>query len=806
MTEHKNSSPVPNEITSLLAALRRRIRRYVWMEGLAVLVFHVGLLFWLSLAIDRFLEPPVAARAVLWVIAAGVIAVDAWRVLLQYVFTPLTDHSMAIILERRFPQLNDTLLTVLESGHSAELLTEDAALDPEFSELALEREMMQQTHAELMAAIPTLRISQVFRFAPLASATLLAVLAAASVGMFFALAPETGEAYVNRIFRFSDDLYPRHTILELEGFKDGKIRVARGSDLEIRLRAGYRKSIHDAPDAPPREIRTVTLYSRNAEGARNRVSMVREGTSLTKDAAMSDFNHTFRSVLVPMTLDIYAGDARLRDLQVEVVDSPTLGNMTLEIAYPAYMALAARTVPVAGVVNVPAGANVTIHATANKPLAGVEVVRTIDGEKSEPQILSLDATDATKFAWNIGRFTQDTVYHFTLKDQDGLTSRAATRVALAREDDQLPHVAVQPYGIGTAITVNARIPVRGRITDDRGIRNVSFDYRVERIAEGWELVPKKPEDETDSDAPKLDFSGATPAYQTIRDYDGNPTEITLDGTGTAVLDVEQFRLKLRDSFQISVVAEDRYDLDAQFAPAVRDDGSDGDKRNVARLGRSQPVSLEVVTPERLRLLLEAREITLRQLYEAVYQEVLDSRDSLQRVVIQDWKNQAEAEEMKTKSPEHQQALMSYRVERVIQNDRKNLHEVLGVAEGVENICQQMVNNRIDTPTWLERLRDGVMNPLRKIANDDFQKLELTLVKLRRAIDGNQLAESRTLHTQALREMDAVILAMEAVLAKMTEMQDFTEMIEILREVIREQEEVNDETKRLHREGLRDLEL
>ncbi len=801
MAPHKNPLPLPKEITLLLDSLRGRIRRYVWAEGLAVLAFHLGVLFWISLAVDRFLEPPAVARVVTWVLAVSVMTADAWRVLLRYVFTPLGDRSMAIILERRFPQLNDTLLTVLESGEDADVLADSATadLDADFSEAALKREMMRKTLEELLAAIPTLRVSQVFRLAPLMQAGALAAVAAASVAVFFVNAPETAGTYVQRIFRFSDEMYPRHTILELEGFKDGKIRIARGSDLEIRLRAGYRKSIYDAPDAAPRELRTVTLYSRNEEGMKNRVAMVREGSSLVEAAEMTDFSHTYRSVLVPMTLDIYAGDAHLRDLKVEVVDSPVLGNMTLEIAYPAYMHLTPRTVPISGVMSVPVGADVTIHAAANKPLEAVEVVRTVDGEKSEPQTLAMSPADATRLAWNIGRFTQDTVFHFTLKDQDGLTSRSATRVALTREDDQLPHVAVQPYGIGTAITVNAKIPVKGKITDDHGVVSVAFDFRVERIPDG-------PEAEVAAEEPEgmvLDYTGATPAYQTIHDYATSPTEITLDGTPPAVLEVEPFKLKLKDRFQISVVAEDRYDLDADFAPAPR--AADAG-RNPARLGRSQPVILDVVTPERLRLLLEAREITLRQLYEAVYQEVLDSRDSLQRIVIADWKNQAETEEVKTESPEHQQALMSYRVERVVQNDRKNLHEILGVAEGVENICQQMVNNRIDTPTWLERLRDGVMSPLRKIANEDFQKLEVTLVKLRRAIDANQVPEAKSLHTQALREMDATILAMEAVLAKMAEMQDFSEMIEILRDVIRGQEEVNEDTKKYHREGLKDLEL
>ncbi|MDO4551239.1 MAG: hypothetical protein Q4C96_08325 [Planctomycetia bacterium] len=810
------SKPVQKEISLLLMQLRRRIRQYVWMEGLSLLLFHLGILFWISLGIDRFFEPSISIRIILWSVVIFLAAINIWRTLLRYLFTPLYNHSLAIILERRFPQLNDALLTMLEHAETyKDLLQEEHIssislneknedLDPEFSEQALREIMLQKTREELMAVLPTLKIQDVFNFNPLRKAIFLSLIAACSVVIFFVQAPEMADVYRKRIFQLSDIQYPRQTILELEGFKDGKIRIARGSDLEIRLRAGYKKIKMQENTSSGKELRAVYLYSRNAEGIKNRVAMVREGRTTTEAGEMSDFHHTFRSVLVPMTLDIYAGDTRIRNLQVEVVDSPILGNMMLEVEYPRYMSLEKRMLPATGIISLPAGTNVHVHATANKPLKEVEIIKMVEGENAPPIIFPLKKENATTFSWEIGRFVQDTTFHFILKDQDGLTSRAPTRLSLVREEDQLPNVAVQPYGIGSAITVNAKLPVKGKIMDDHGIRNISFDFRVERT------LPDIHAESALKDNPQspIDFSGTRPSYKTIQDYTGNPTEISLTGEAPAVLEVETLKLMLRDKLQISVVAEDRYDLDAEYASPPSSDNSPPTPgiKNTARLGRSQPVTLEVVTPERLRLLLEAREITLRQLYEAVYQEVLDSRDSLQRIILSDWKKQTSEEEIQEELPEHQQALQSYRVERVIQNDRKNLHEILGIAEGVENICMQMLNNRIDTPTWLERLQKGVQKPLEKIANDDFHQLELTLTQLRRAIDANQLAESQRLHQEALRKIDSIILEMDAILAKMTEMQDFTEMVEILREIIRAQEEVNEQTKKYHREDLRDLEL
>ena len=45
-----------------LAALRRRIRRYVWLEGLTTAIAWLGVAFWGSLAIDWLFEPPPLVR------------------------------------------------------------------------------------------------------------------------------------------------------------------------------------------------------------------------------------------------------------------------------------------------------------------------------------------------------------------------------------------------------------------------------------------------------------------------------------------------------------------------------------------------------------------------------------------------------------------------------------------------------------------------------------------------------------------------------------------------------------------------
>ncbi len=75
--------PLAPRIAALLAALRLRIRTYVWTQGLAAVVVLLGLAFWFSLAFDWLFEPPWQFRVVMLVALAA-----ALRVRGESVFDP----------------------------------------------------------------------------------------------------------------------------------------------------------------------------------------------------------------------------------------------------------------------------------------------------------------------------------------------------------------------------------------------------------------------------------------------------------------------------------------------------------------------------------------------------------------------------------------------------------------------------------------------------------------------------------------------------------------------------------------------
>lgn len=776
-TEPQTPDPTPEPtlspaVRAVLAALRRRIRRYVWLQGLATVVAWLGVAFWVSLGIDRRLEPPVPVRMAILGVAGLGLAGIFFRLILRRAFARLTSRHMAMLLERRFPQFDESLLTAVELTDRTE------------GSGAHGRRMLAQTCRQSAASIGDVRLGQVFNPVPLRRSALAALLLGASVWAFGWLAPEALGIWTERSLLLEDRLWPRKTRLTVEGFEDGVAKVARGDDLEVIARADLSK-----PWVP----KVVEVRYRTEGGARLRGTMSREGTVDPARDRHQEYAYTFRGVLTPIRFDVVGGDDAVRDLRIEVVPSPCIVEMALECQYPEYMDRRPRTLPVAGVMQIPVGTRITMRATANKDLVKVEIddgeriATIVRGDDDPAQVETFDAAATRaegtepragvpfrRFALRLPPFTDDQALLLTLFDHDGIKSRQPVRLALATVPDVPPQLSAELRGIGSAIAPEARLPAIGRINDDYGVSRVWFDYTIDQGA---------------------------PVAQAIESPPGNVTDLPLDHA----LEVGPMRLRPGQKLLVCVKAADRCDLGA--APNE---------------GTSQRWLLDVVTPEQLRTMLQARELMLRQRLERIIQEVTETGELLRRMQFgvaaggTDEQANDESQEAGSEpadedresdgeedvSPQRVLARRTLRVQRATQNSRKNAHETLGVAEAFSGIRDELVNNRIDTAELCTRLQQGIAEPLARIGDAMFPELERRLDRLEASLaDDRAGVRDRDL---AVAQVDAVLDAMQAVLDRMLELEDFNKAVELLREIIHAQDRLGDRTRTRHKERLREL--
>ncbi|MGD9723403.1 MAG: hypothetical protein AB7O59_18925 [Pirellulales bacterium] len=750
-------------IEALLARLRRRIRAYVCLDGAASIAIALGAAFWVSLALDWLFELPVPLRAIVLIGVVVGVGYLVSRLLVARLGVPLADRNMALLLERRFGQFHDGLLTAVELAERPEHAAE---FNPQ---------MISHTRREALAQAGAIDVGQVLNTAPLVRRVTLALALVGSVAVFAVSLSDAMAVWVRRDLLLSAELWPRDTHLSVVGLgESGRVKVARGADWPLLVKA-------DA--ALGREIpEVVEVRFRTQDGVRGRENMSREGMVEPGQADFQQYAHTFKSVLAPLEFYVAGGDDRAGPFYLDVVESPTISRMTLACEYPPYMRRAAREIPVSGLVQLPRGTRVSIQAEANKPLVSVQIDDITD--ESAPQSKRLDLAaeggrPVQQFQFDVPPLEGDKILLFTLHDADGIRSLEGVRLAIAAVADEPPQVNVQLRGIGTAITPSARLPAAGEVADDYGVAKIWFDYHA----------------------------GDKPAQQ-------RPFAAPVDGQEKLAVDdaleVGELALEPKQKFHIAVAAADGCTL-----------GSGPNQ------GASQRYVLDVVTPEQLRSMLEARELMLRRRFETIVQEFTDSRNLLAEIdfaaqaPLPPDKGDAKAAADDTARPSPDPAAgpaaaaspnpdeaaarfspQGVQATRVAQNVDRSAHEIVSLAQAFDEIREEMINNRVDTEELKIRLKDGVADPLKRVVAERFGELQKELQALVEQV--GKPAEASATKTAALVRMDAILVEMKQILDKMLELETFNEVLDMLRGIIEEQEKVSDETKQKQKDKLRDL--
>lgn len=748
---------LPDAVRQLLQRARHGIRIYVWLEGLANLVILLCVAFWAGMLLDWLFEPsPSVRRAAL--VAVGVAAVVVfYRQVVRRAFVPLSDSSLAVLLERRFGQLDDHLLTAV---HLASPGSDTSVYHPE---------LVSRTQAAAQEAVRDIHPRDLFHRGPLIRSIIVAVALVASIVAFSVLSGETFAFWVSRI-RLSPDPWPRRAHLEVVGFPADAAgqrthKLAQDDDFELLVHASTQG--FTAPDE-------VEIRFRLADGRRGRDTMIRVGEAVPGKDDFQLYRYEFKHVAGSMTFDVVGDDDRVTDLRLEVVDRPELFAMELECVYPKYLGRPPQRLPVTGGMRIPEGTQVTLHARSTKPLTEARIHTSRDAEDVE--LAFADRAEDT-LTWEYGLLADDDVLQIRATDVDGVANRDPYRVSMSVVPDELPQVAVRLAGIGSAITPEAIIPLAGRITDDYGLDRVRFEYQV-----NGGPVQERP------------FAVQPDGGQSVRQLDAFDTRAIDDQSGERIL-----RLRPGQKLFLAVKASDRYDL-----------------ADVPRAGSSQQFGLEVVTVAQLLAQLERRELSLRQRYEAIYEKVTDTRNLLDRV---DFKEASVAGEEDSSTDQTSSegaaaaddsgsaarralARRQLRVAGSLQNVSQSANEILGIAEAFDDIYDQLVNNRIDNPDLKARLHDHIAEPLHHIGKIRMPEWEAKLQLVQENIDDPAAAAPALSESIALA--DQILVEMHEVLDRMLELESYNEVLSLLREIISDQEQINRKTKERQKERLKNL--
>lgn len=563
---------VPPIVERKLAQVRRGIRTYVWLEGLALLAITLVTAFWMGMLLDWLFEPSPKVR-VAAILAVGLLSLwVVYHYLLRRAFVRLTDASLAVLLERHFGQLKDHLLT------SVDLAVGDG------ESTRYHPELVARTRAAAATSSANVNTRDLFRRGPLAGRVIAAVVLAASLPIAGLAASDVFDFWIQRL-ALSTAPWPRRVHLEVVGFKPNAAgervhKLARDDKFELVVRADTKDFV------APRE---VEFRFTSADGGRGRDTMTRIGDAVQGRDDYQEFRYEFNDVSSSMTLDVRGGDDRVDGLKLQIVNRPELVGMEVECVYPEYLGREPRRLPITGGMRIPEGTQLALVAKSTKPLVDIRVA-----SQSNPDERSLYDVGRKRsdLRWEYGKLLADDVLTVGVTDSDGVTSREPYRISLAVIPDELPQVSVRLAGIGSAITPEATVPLVGKVTDDYGLDRVWVSYQV-----------------NDGEARERPLVNQPDGEQEATEFDA------FDARGGDAPNAERaLQLQPGQTLMLSVRATDRYDLN-----------------DSPRVGASQQFALDVVTVPQLLALLERRELELRQRFEAVHAKMTDTRNLLSRV-------------------------------------------------------------------------------------------------------------------------------------------------------------------------------
>ena len=138
---------------------------------------------------------------------------------------------------------------------------------------------------------------------------------------------------------------------------------------------------------------------------------------------------------------------------------------------------------------------------------------------------------------------------------------------------------------------------------------------------------------------------------------------------------------------------------------------------------------------------------------------------------------------------------------IIQID-KSTHEILGSAEAFDNIRLQLNNNRIDSEDRKKRFTEQIISPLRLIGEESMQQLRDQVSELASVLRDLQISpndpdvsgEADRLAESAIGQTDVTLKELDNVLSVLLKYETQNELLEIVRGMIKQQQEIKDRTK------------
>ncbi|MDP7289086.1 MAG: hypothetical protein QGH94_13960 [Phycisphaerae bacterium] len=459
-----------------LRRLRSDLRRRLAGEGVSWLAISLVTVVFVTLGMDYLLHLDRPTRgAIMGVLLLGVSWV-VWRQLISPLRVPMDNEQLALLVEKRYGQLGDSLISALQFSRP------DRRDTPGQS-----RAMVELVIDQAGEMAENLDFQQVVERPLLRKRISLAVCAIGLLAGFSIWQAGIMNRWWTRNVIFADTAWPQDIYLDVSGpgmDENGDFRVLRGDDLNITVTARPGDT-----SMPPEAPESISLYAKYESVGWTTEPEIKRNTDGTRT-----YSKVFRSVSEPFEFYfICSKDKRATRHRVSLIDPPGIGWLQFTVDYPGYMNRpSGKFDDSRAVLAAPPGSVITIRATADKPLDfdhnasgmflnGQRVGGLKPDTAEKPDGAPLDAK--VRF---VGSFTLDKLppskkgkkknpmrtLTVSLQDTDGFSNPRAAQYKIRTEPDTAPRLSLKRRSVGSAVTSEAILPLVIQAKDDSGLREI----------------------------------------------------------------------------------------------------------------------------------------------------------------------------------------------------------------------------------------------------------------------------------------------------------------------------------------------
>ena len=446
----------PGPIGAKLAALRRAVSLWFWIDGLTVVCATAVGLSLLSLLVDRTLRMDRTQRLLSLGVAAVVLGVLAYRRLARPLLRALHDDALSLVVESQHAALAQSLISAVQFARVSDFGATGSS--PAMVQASIDAGVRAASGVDFADTVDAQRRNRNL----LAAAAALCLVGAACV-----LFPTTMRLWFQRNVLLSSAMWPQNTHLRVLGAQDGVIVCPRGDDLTVLVEAD-----------PDGVVPSVVTIRYRQPGSSGREAMTMVGTNV--------FRAVFKNVLEPFRFRASGGDADTPWCEVRLVERPAIATLDLAYRPPRYISAERISLPATiGPHRVPSGSTLRVEGVADKDLAQASLAFA----KHRPVACEM-LGDRRFRATLAGERLRSGAYAIALKDTEGYASRRPARFILKVQRDREPRVQAKLKGIGTLIVARATIPIHCRMTDDYAVESAEIVY-AHHVEDGDAPTPRR---------------------------------------------------------------------------------------------------------------------------------------------------------------------------------------------------------------------------------------------------------------------------------------------------------------------------